>query len=74
MAFKLVTTVPWDRYDKGDEITDADEIERCMADAHRHFVRVAVPDPQPAPVVVAQPAPAPGPKPIPAVIIGSDPT
>ena len=40
MAFKLVCTLPFHGYAKGQEITDQAEVERLSADREHHFVRV----------------------------------
>ena len=56
MAIKLVTTLPFHGYAKGQEITDPEEVARLQEDREHHFVRVFVPDePKPAPA----PSPAP---------------
>jgi len=44
MNFKLVCTIALEGYNVGDEITDADEIARIVAEGKEaYFVRVAVP-------------------------------
>ena len=49
MAFKYVVTQPFHGYDKGDEITDPDEIAKVLADHDFRVVRVYVPDPDAPP-------------------------
>ena len=43
MAFKLVCTHPFHGYEKGQEVTDHDEVARLSEDREHHFVRVAAP-------------------------------
>ncbi len=47
MAFKLVCTQPFHGYEKGQEVTDRDEVERLSEDRERHFVRVFFEDAPP---------------------------
>jgi hypothetical protein len=49
-------TQPFHGYEKGQEITDPDEVARLSEDREHHFVRVFY---QPAPGAPSQPAPIP---------------
>ena len=48
MAFKLVCTLPFHGYAKGQEITDPDEVAKLLDDREHHFVRVNYEPPAPA--------------------------
>ena len=54
MAYKLVCTIPFHGFNKGDQVTDPAEVEKHLAKRDHHFVKVWVPD--------AEPAPAPAPQ------------
>lgn len=54
MAIKLVTTLPFHGYAKGQEITDPEEVARLQEDREHHFVRVFVPD-EPSPISKLRP-------------------
>ena len=43
MAYKLVCVHPFHGYDKGQEITDANEVARLLVDREHHFVKVVAP-------------------------------
>jgi len=47
MAFKYVVTQPFHGYEKGQEITDPEEIAKVLADHDFRVVRVYVPDKPP---------------------------
>jgi hypothetical protein len=49
MAFKYVVTQPFHGYEKGQEITDPEEIAKVLADHDFRVVRVFVPDEPPPP-------------------------
>ena len=54
MAVKLVCTLPFHSYVKGQEVTDPHLVEALLAARDAHFVRVETPDTAPP----AAPAPA----------------
>lgn len=41
--FHLVCVHPFDKYTKGQMITDPDEVDKLMPDRDHHFVRIAIP-------------------------------
>jgi hypothetical protein len=49
MAYKYVVTQPFHGYEKGQEITDPEEIAKVLADHEQRVVRVHVPDQTDAP-------------------------
>lgn len=53
MAFKLVCTLPFHGYVKGQEVTDPVEVAKLMDDREHHFVRVNYEPP--APELLAHP-------------------
>ena len=53
--FHLVCTIPFDRYTKGQSVTDPSEVDRLSHDRGHHFVRIAAP-PEPEVEVSESPA------------------
>jgi len=48
--FDLICVIPFGMYQKGQRVSDRQEVERLMASHDHHFVRVAsLPAPTPAP-------------------------
>jgi hypothetical protein len=55
--FNLVCVHPFGKFEKGDIVTDADEIARLMAeDRDHHFVRIAAPEVEETTPAVSAPA------------------
>jgi hypothetical protein len=47
-TMKLVCVQPFHGYERGDEVTDENEVSQLLTSEHEHhFVRVSVPDEQP---------------------------
>lgn len=55
MATHLICVYPFGKYEKGQRVESADEIDVLSADRDHHFVRINVPD-EP---VLEEPAPVP---------------
>ncbi len=46
MSFHLIVRHPFGTYNRGDRITDPDDVARLATDAADHVARVAVPEPE----------------------------
>jgi len=55
MAYKLICTLDFGAFKKGQEITDPHLIDALLPDREHHFVRVSIPDPAPPPEIEAAP-------------------
>jgi hypothetical protein len=49
MDYHLVCVHPFGKYQKGQVVTDPDEVAELLDDREHHFVRIAAPAPAPVP-------------------------